>query len=68
MTSGQMYELARNAVAAAAGVTKEEVTILWVGGVMEDRRAVAWCGMKLYIVHHDPVGETTTVDAYVKEV
>ena len=68
MTSAQMYELARAAVAEAADVPEAEVSVLWVGGIMEDRRAVAWCGGKLYMVHHDAVGEQTTVDAYVKEV
>ena len=66
MTSAQMYELARDAIAQAAEVNPNEVEILWVGGVMENRRAVAWCGGDLWTVNHNPVTGETHVDRYVK--
>ncbi len=66
MTSAQMYELARDAIAQAAEVNPNEVEILWVGGVMENRRAVAWCGGALYAVSHNPVTGETHVDKYEK--
>ena len=42
MTSMQMYEYARNAVAEYAGADPDGSVpdVLWVGGVLEDRRAV----------------------------
>ena len=66
MTSSQMYELARTAIAQAAAVNPNEVEILWVGGVMENRRAVAWCGGDLWTVNHNPITGETHVEKYVK--
>lgn len=69
MTSAQMYELTRDAVAEAAGADPAGSVpdVLWVGGVLEDRRGVAWYMGKLYMVlHHTGTGQTT-VNAYIKE-
>lgn len=68
MTSAQMYELARQAVAEAAPDPDGSVPdVLWVGGVLEDRRAVVWHIGKLFMVRHDTGSGTTTVDAYIRE-
>ena len=69
MTSAQMYELARNAVLEAAGPDPEgsQPDVLWVGGVLEDRRAVVWYMAKLYMVRHNTSTQETTVDTYARE-
>lgn len=69
MTSAQMYELARDAVAEYAGEDPggSVPDVLWVGGVLEDRRAVAWYIGKLFMVLHNTGTGQTTVHAYIKE-
>ena len=69
MTSAQMYELARDAVAEYAGEDPggSVPDVLWVGGVLEDRRAVAWYLGKLYMVRHNTGTGETAVDTYIKE-
>ena len=71
MTSAQMYELARRAVAeyeyAGEDPDGSVPDVLWVGGVLEDRRAVVWHLGKLYMVRYDTRSGTTTVDAYIRE-
>lgn len=68
MTSTQMYELARQAVAEVAPDPDGSVPdVLWVGGVLEDRRAVVWHIGKLFMVTHDMGTGATTVDAYIRE-
>lgn len=68
MTSAQMYELARQAVLESAGedAAGSVPDVLWVGGVLEDRRAVAWYLGRLYMVRHNTSTNQTWVDAYVK--
>lgn len=69
MKSAQMYELAKNAVIAYENIQSEDVNqpdVLWVGGVLENRRAVVWCGTKLYMVIYNTNTEETTVEAYIK--
>jgi hypothetical protein len=68
MTSAQMYELARRAVLEYAGEDPDGSApdVLWVGGVLEDRRAVVWHLGKLYMVRYDTRSGTTTVDAYIR--
>ncbi len=69
MTSAQMYELARDAVAEYAGEDPggSVPDVLWVGGVLEDRRAVVWYLGKLYMVQHNTSADQTWVDSYIKE-
>ena len=69
MTSAQMYELARDAVAEYAGEDPggSVPDVLWVGGVLEDRRAVVWHLGKLFMVYHDTGNGTTAVDTYIRE-
>lgn len=69
MTSAQMYELARLAVKESAGEDPAGSVpdVLWVGGVLEDRRAVVWYMGKLYMVRHNTSTDQTWVDSYIKE-
>lgn len=69
MTSAQMYELARLAVKESAGEDPagSMPDVLWVGGVLEDRRAVVWYLGKLYMVRHNTSTDQTWVDSYIKE-
>lgn len=69
MTSAQMYELARQAVKESAGEDPAGSVpdVLWVGGVLEDRRAVVWYMGKLYMVRHNTSTDQTWVDSYIKE-
>lgn len=69
MTSAQMYELARLAVKESAGEDPAGSLpdVLWVGGVLEDRRAVVWYMGKLYMVRHNTSTDQTWVDSYIKE-
>lgn len=69
MTSTQMYELARLAVKESAGEDPAGSVpdVLWVGGVLEDRRAVVWYMGKLYMVRHNTSTDQTWVDSYIKE-
>lgn len=69
MTSAQMYELARQAVKESAGEDPAGSLpdVLWVGGVLEDRRAVVWYMGKLYMVRHNTSTDQTWVDSYIKE-
>ena len=69
MTSAQMYELARNAVVETAGADPEgsQPEVLWVGGVLEDRRAVVWYMAKLFMVRHNTSTQETVVDTYTRE-
>ena len=70
MSSMQMYELAKNAVIEHEHIQPEDENqpdVLWVGGVLEVRRAVVWCGQKLFMVTHNTVTEETDVDTYVKQ-
>jgi len=70
MTSVQMYELAKNAVIEYEQVSPDDPNqpdVLWVGGVLEIRKAVVWYGEKLYMVTHDTNSSETTVDPYVRE-
>ena len=70
MTSTQMYELARNAVIEYEHIQPEDENqpdVLWVGGVLENRRAVVWCGIKLYMVQHNTFTKQTTVTVYTAE-
>ena len=69
MTSAQMYELARLAVKESAGEDPAGSLpdVLWVGGVLEDRRAVVWYLGKLYMVRHNTSTDQTWVDSYIKE-
>lgn len=69
MTSAQMYELARLAVKESAGEDPAGSVpdVLWVGGVLEDRRAVVWYMGKLYMVRHNTSTDQTCVDSYIKE-
>lgn len=69
MTSAQMYEFAREAVRAYVHAEEGglEPDVLWVGGILDDRRAVVWYGEKLFMVTHNTISKETTVDEYVKE-
>ena len=70
MTSSQMYELAKQAVIVHEKISPEDKNqpdVLWVGGVMEQRRAVVWCGEKLYMVNYNANTEETVVDTYARE-
>lgn len=70
MTNARMYELARDAVIEYEHIQPEDENqpdVLWVGGVMESRRAVVWCGEKLYMVTHNTNTEGTVVDPYVRQ-
>lgn len=70
MTSSQMYELAKQAVIDHEKISPEDENqpdVLWVGGVMEQRRAVVWCGEKLFAVFYDTILRVTTVVGYVRE-
>ena len=69
MTSAQMYELARLAGKESAGEDPAGSLpdVLWVGGVLEDRRAVVWYMGKLFMVTHDMGTGATTVDTYIRE-
>ena len=70
MTSRQMYEIARDAVIEYEHIQPEDENqpdVLWVGGVMETRRAVVWCGEKLYMVIHNTNTDETVVEVYVKD-
>lgn len=70
MTSIQMYELAKNAVIEYEHIAPEDPVqpdVLWVGGVLEIRRGVVWCGEKLYMVTYNTCTEQTTVDVYEKQ-
>lgn len=69
MNSMQMYELAANAVKEATGAGEDSQAkpdVLWVGGVLEDRRAVVWFEGKLFMVTYNTSTEKTTVDVYEK--
>ena len=68
MTSMQMYELAREAILEAAGEDPAGSVpdILWVGGILEDRRAVGWYMGTLFMVHHDTGTGDTAVEAYYR--
>ena len=69
MTSMQMYVLAQKAVAEHEHVQPDDETqpdVLWVGGVMENRRAIVWLGEKLYMVTYDTNTKTTNIDVYEK--
>lgn len=69
MTSMQMYEYARNAVAEYAGADPDGSVpdVLWVGGVLEDRRAVVWYIGKLFMVLFNTTTSEATVNTYVRE-
>lgn len=70
MTSAQMYELARDAIAQAEGADAESGNVpdvLWVGGVLEDRRAVVWFDGRLYMVRHNTSSQKTEIDVYEKQ-
>lgn len=69
MTSAQMYELARQAVTDYAGEdpASSRPDVLWVGGVLEDRRGVVWYMGKLFMVRHNTGTGDTTVDTYIKK-
>ena len=70
MTSRQMYEIARDAVIEYEHIQPDDENqpdVLWVGGVMETRRAVVWCGEKLYMVTHNTNTDVTVVEVYVKD-
>ena len=70
MTSRQMYEIARDAVIEYEHIQPDDENqpeVLWVGGVMETRRAVVWCGEKLYMVIHNTNTDETVVEVYVKD-
>lgn len=69
MNTINMYELAKDAVAAYvhAGEGDPAPDVLWVGGLLEDRRAVVWYGERLFMVFYNTVTQSTTVQPYVKE-
>ena len=70
MTSRQMYEIARDAVIEYEHIQPDDENqpeVLWVGGVMETRRAVVWCGENLYLVTHNTNTDETVVEVYVKD-
>ena len=70
MTSAQMYELAKNAVIEHEHIASDDPIqpdVLWVGGVLEIRRGVVWCGEKLFMVTYNTNTEQTTVNVYEKE-
>ena len=70
MTNARMYELARNAVIEYEHIQPDDENqpdVLWVGGVMESRRAVAWYMGKLYMVRHNTGTGETAVDVYTRE-
>lgn len=70
MKSAQMYELAKNAVIEYEQVAADDPVqpdVLWVGGVLEDRRAVVWYAGKLYMVRYTTGTGETAVDVYTKE-
>lgn len=69
MTSRQMYEIARDAVAEYEQLQEGDPApeVLWVGGILEDRRAVVWLGEKLYMVTLNTNTEETVVQPYAKE-
>lgn len=69
MKSMQMYELARKAVSEYEHIQPEDENqpdVLWVGGVMENRRAIVWCGEKLYMVTYNTNTNVTSIDVYEK--
>lgn len=70
MTSRRMYEIAQEAVIEYEHIQPDDENqpeVLWVGGVMETRRAVVWCGEKLYMVIHNTNTDETVVEVYVKD-
>lgn len=70
MNSMQMYELAKNAVIAHEHIPTENPTqpdVLWVGGVLEIRRAVVWYGEKLFMVTYNTNTESTLVETFIKQ-
>ena len=69
MTSAQMWTLARDAVAEKLQSKPDDVNtpdVLWVGGALEQRRAVVWCGTELYLVTYNTLTGETRIDTYVK--
>ena len=70
MNSMQMYELAKNAVIEHEHIASDDPIqpdVLWVGGVLEIRRGVAWRGEKLFMVTYNTIEEETLVETYVKQ-
>lgn len=70
MTSAQMYELARDAVIEQEHISPDDPIqpdVLWVGGILEDRRAVVWLGEKLFMVRHSTITEKTLVETYTRQ-
>lgn len=67
MTNMQMYEYAKEVIAKYKNVSEEDPIqpdVLWVGGVLEIRRAVVWLGETLFMVTYNTNDETTKVDTY----
>ena len=67
MTNMQMYEYAKEVIAKYKNVSEEDPIqpdVLWVGGVLEIRRAVVWLGETLLMVTYNTNDETTKVDTY----
>lgn len=67
MTSMRMYEYAKEVITKYKSITPEDQIqpdVLWVGGVLEIRRAIVWLGETLYMVTYNINNETTVVDTY----
>lgn len=72
MTSMEMYEYAKEQVAAYIvdhpDPSDAAPDVLWTGGMLEIRRAVVWCGVRLFMVTYNTSTEETVIDEYRKHV
>lgn len=70
MTTVEMYEYAKNKVAEYIaenpGQGDQAPDTLWVGGMLEFRRAVVWCGTRIFMVTHNTSTGSTEIDEYRK--